>query len=395
MSSTIPQPSPVDHELEQCWRSFSGGRWQEEIDVRDFVQRNYTPFEEDESFLTGATERTDALWAQVLDLLKQERKNGVLDASGDVGSSITAHPPGYIDRSLEQIVGLQTDAPLKRAIFPFGGVRMVERGLSAYGFEFSDSVREVFARYRKDHNGGVFDAYTPEIRAARSSGIVTGLPDAYGRGRIIGDYRRVALYGVDRLIEVKNHEKATLDNLAMSEAVIGQREELTDQIRSLSEMKEMAAAYGFDISRPALNAREAVQWTYLAYLAAIKEQNGAAMSFGRVSTFLDIYFQRDIDEGKLTEREAQELVDDLVIKLRIVRFLRTPEYDELFSGDPTWVTESIGGMGIDGRTLVTRSSFSLSPDAAQPRARSRAELDRALVHPTSDRLQTVLQSHFD
>jgi formate C-acetyltransferase len=340
-----------------CWRSFSGNRWQKEIDVRDFVQRNYTPYEGDDSFLAGPTQRTQEVWNIILGLLKQEREKGVLDAAGEVGSSITAHAPGYISKDQERIVGLQTDAPLKRAIFPFGGLRMVDNGLAAYGFELSESVREAFTRYRKDHNNGVFDAYTPEIRAARSSGVITGLPDAYGRGRIIGDYRRVALYGVDRLIESKTRERSTLDSLAMSDDIIRQREELADQVRSLHELKEMAAAYGCDISRPATTAQEAIQWTYFGYLAAIKEQNGAAMSFGRVSTFLDVYIARDLAEGRLTETEAQELIDDLVVKLRIVRFLRTPEYDQLFSGDPTWVTESIGGMGVDGRTLVTKTSF--------------------------------------
>ena len=339
------------------WHGFNAGSWQTEIDVRDFIQKNYTPYEGDASFLCGPTERTQTLWQKILELLKEEGEKGVLDVSAEVGSSITAHPPGYIDKENERIVGLQTDAPLRRAIFPFGGLRVVQNGLKAYGYELDATIEEVFRRYRKDHNQGVFDVYTPEIRAARSSGIVTGLPDAYGRGRIIGDYRRVALYGVDRLIEDKQAQKAALDNRPMNDEIIRQREEMSEQTKALGELKDMARMYGFDIARPAFNALEAVQWTYFAYLAAIKEQNGAAMSFGRVSTFLDVYFERDLQSEKIDETTAQESIDDLVIKLRIVRFLRTPEYDALFSGDPTWVTESIGGMGLDGRTLVTKTSF--------------------------------------
>jgi formate C-acetyltransferase len=345
-----------DLQAPPAWRTFEPGPWQTRIDVRDFIQRNYTPYEGDASFLAPATERTLGLWARLAELFEQERQRGVLDVS-QIPSSITAHAPGYIDRENELIVGLQTEAPLKRAIFPNGGFRMVEAGLEAYGFEVDQQVKEIFTRYRKTHNDGVFDAYTPEIMAARSSGIVTGLPDAYGRGRIIGDYRRVALYGVDRLVEEKRIEKASLDGVHASDEIIRDREELAEQIRALGELREMAAAYGYDISGPAGDAREAVQWLYFAYLAAVKEQNGAAMSLGRVSTFLDVYFERDLASGVLTETEAQELVDDFVIKLRIVRFLRTKEYDALFSGDPTWVTEVIGGMGLDGRTLVTRSSF--------------------------------------
>jgi formate C-acetyltransferase len=339
-----------------AWRGFAPGTWQTEIDVRDFIQRNYTPYEGDATFLAPATERTKALWARLGELFREERQRGVLDVS-QIPSSITAHAPGYIDPETELIVGLQTEAPLKRAIFPNGGYRMVEAGLQAYGFEPDPHVKEIFTKYRKTHNDGVFDAYTPEILAARRSGIVTGLPDAYGRGRIIGDYRRVPLYGVDRLVEVKHREKAALDSLHATQEVIRDREELAEQIRSLEELKQMAASYGFDVSGPATTAREAVQWLYFAYLAAVKEQNGAAMSLGRVSTFLDVYFERDVAEGRLTEIDVQELIDDFVIKLRIVRFLRTKEYDALFSGDPTWVTEVIGGMGLDGRTLVTRSSF--------------------------------------
>jgi formate C-acetyltransferase len=338
------------------WRGFAPGPWSESIAVRDFIQRNYRPYDGDAVFLAGPTERTTRLWAELGELFTLERAKGVLDVS-QIPSSITAHEPGYIDRDLELIVGLQTDKPLKRAIFPFGGWRMVESSLQSYGFEVDPRVREIFTKYRKTHNDGVFDVYTPEILRARRSHIVTGLPDAYGRGRIIGDYRRVPLYGVDRLIAAKKAEKASLDELHASDEVIRDREELAEQIRALQELKAMAASYGHDIARPAATAREAVQWLYFAYLAAVKEQNGAAMSLGRTTTFLDIYFERDLREGRIGEREAQELVDDFVIKLRIVRFLRTREYDALFSGDPTWVTESIGGLGTDGRHLVTRTSF--------------------------------------
>ena len=342
---------------QQAWLNFKGSDWQEQVNVRDFIQQNYSPYSGDESFLSSATERTKALWVEVSALLEQERLKGVLDVSSDIGSSITAHQPGYINRDLERIVGLQTDAPLKRAIVPNGGLRMVEAGLQAYGYELDEAVKEAFTRYRKDHNQGVFDVYSPDILACRRSGIITGLPDAYGRGRIVGDYRRVPLYGVDFLITDKKREKSELDSVVFSEELLRSREELSEQIRALEELKQMAASYGFDISAPATTADEAVQWLYFGYLAAIKEQNGAAMSIGRISTFLDIYLQRDIQAGVLDESAAQELIDDLIIKLRIVRFLRTPEYDLLFSGDPVWVTEAIGGMGEDGRTLVTRSSF--------------------------------------
>jgi len=338
------------------WRGFHGTVWRERIDVRDFIQDNYTPYEGDAAFLAPATERTVALWETLAPLLAEERAKGVLDVS-QLPSTITAHGPGYIDADLELIVGLQTDAPLKRAIMPKGGWRVVEDSLKAYGFEPDPAIRKIFTEYAKTHNDGVFDAYTPEIQKCRRTGIVTGLPDAYGRGRIIGDYRRLALYGLDFLIEDKQHEKAELAPRHSTEEVIRLREELSEQIRSLQQIKTMAAAYGYDVSRPATTGREAVQWTYFAFLAAIKEQNGAAMSVGRISTFLDIYLQRDLEEGTLAESEAQELIDDLVIKFRIVRFLRTPAYNELFSGDPTWVTEVIGGMGQDGRTLVTRTSF--------------------------------------
>lgn len=342
---------------EAAWREFTGGDWVDRIDVRDFIQRNYTPYTGDGSFLVGASDRTQQLWAKVRDLMALEREKGVLDADTSVPSSITAHAPGYIDRDLEQIVGLQTDKPLKRAIMPFGGIRVVETSLKAYGYELDPRTKEIFTKYRKTHNDGVFDAYTPEMRRCRKSGIITGLPDAYGRGRIIGDYRRVALYGVDRLIADKQAQQASLEVDVMDEETIRLREELSEQIKALNELKEMAASYGFDISRPAANGKEAIQWLYFGYLAAVKEQNGAAMSLGRVSTFLDIYFERDLRRGTATEADIQEWIDHFVMKLRMVRFLRTPEYNELFSGDPTWVTEAIGGMGLDGRPLVTKTSF--------------------------------------
>ncbi len=338
------------------WHGFKMGLWQKELNVRDFIQQNYEPYEGDESFLAPATERTTKLWDRLNELFLEERKKGVLDIS-QIPSSITAHGPGYIDRENEVIVGLQTEAPLKRAIMPNGGLRMVLSSLKAYGYEPDPHVVETFSKYRKTHNEGVFDAYTADVRRCRSSHILTGLPDAYGRGRIIGDYRRVALYGVSRLIKEKQEEKRSLDSAMSTESIIRDREELSEQIRALNELKQMASSYGFDISEPACSAREAVQWLYFAYLAAVKEQNGAAMSLGRTSTFLDIYFERDIAAGKLTEQQAQEIIDDFVIKLRIVRFLRTPEYDDLFAGDPTWVTESIAGMGDDGRSLVTKTSF--------------------------------------
>ncbi|MEM9419706.1 MAG: formate C-acetyltransferase [Planctomycetota bacterium] len=358
--STVTPPCPISFEAVESsagpYRGFLSGLWLDGIDVRDFIQQNYQPYTGDDTFLQGSTPRTDAVWAKLSDLFVIEREKGVLDVS-QIPSSITAHEPGYIDREREIIVGLQTDAPLKRAIFPNGGWRMVVGSLKAFGYEPDPMVAEVFTKHRKTHNDGVFDVYTPEIRKARSAHLVTGLPDAYGRGRIIGDYRRVALYGVDKLIETKQAEKASLSKLHSTESVIRDREELSEQIKALNELKQMGAAYGFDLGEPATNAREAVQWTYFAYLAAVKEQNGAAMSLGRTSTFLDIYIQRDLDEGTLTESEAQEIIDDFVIKLRIVRFLRTPEYDALFSGDPTWVTEAIGGVGADGRPLVTKNSF--------------------------------------
>lgn len=338
------------------WEGFTTGLWQNEINVRDFIQQNYTPYDGDEAFLAPATPRTKKIWDQLQEMFPEERRKGVLDVS-QIPSSITAHAPGYIDKEHEVIVGLQTDAPLKRAIMPNGGFRMVISSLKTYGYEPDPHVVDTFTKYRKSHNDAVFDAYTEDVRRCRSSHVLTGLPDAYGRGRIIGDYRRVPLYGVTRLIEQKQIEKKTLDAAMSTEDIIRDREELAEQIRALKELQEMATSYGFDISAPAGTAKEAVQWLYFAYLAAVKEQNGAAMSLGRTSTFLDVYFERDLKAGKLTEEEAQEIIDDFVIKLRIVRFLRTPEYDELFAGDPTWVTESIAGMGDDGRPLVTKNSF--------------------------------------
>ena len=336
---------------------FVSGKWQQEINVRDFIQKNYTPYEGDASFLAEPTEATTKLWQECCDLLKKERDNGgVLDMDTKVVSTITSHGAGYIDKSLETIVGLQTDAPLKRSMQPFGGIRMAETSCKSYGYEVDPEVSEIFTKYRKTHNQGVFDVYTPEMKAARHSAIITGLPDAYGRGRIIGDYRRVALYGINRLIEDKQEQFKSLEG-EMTPNRIQLREEIADQIKALKEMIELGKIYGFDISQPARNAKEAVQWLYFGYLSAVKEQNGAAMSIGRTSTFLDIYIERDLKEGVLTEAEAQELIDHFIMKLRLVKFARTPEYNELFSGDPTWVTESIGGMGIDGRTLVTKNSF--------------------------------------
>jgi len=339
------------------WQGFTVGSWTKEINIRDFIQKNYTPYEGTAEFLVAPTTRTQQLWSEVLELMKLERQKGVLDVDTKVPAGITAHDAGYINRELELIVGLQTDKPLKRAIMPNGGIRVVKSGLEAYGYQLDPATEEVFSKYRKTHNDGVFDAYTTEMRKARKSGIITGLPDAYGRGRIIGDYRRVALYGVDRLIDDKKTQKDSLEVDVMDEETIRLREELSEQIRALFELKEMAAKYGFDIGRPAMTAKEALQWLYFGYLGAVKEQNGAAMSLGRVSTFLDIYFERDLQNGQTSETELQELVDHFVMKLRMVRFLRTPDYNDLFSGDPTWVTEAIGGMSADGRTLVTKSSF--------------------------------------
>ena len=368
MTTTVPtqslptQPLPTqplsgtDAPLDP-WRGFGEGAWRDGVDVRGFVQAAYTPYTGDADFLRGATARTAHVWSLITAMLPRERELGVHDIDVTTPSTITSHGPGYIDRDHEIIVGLQTDAPLKRAMFPNGGWRVVEASLAAYGREPDPMVRTTFTTYRKTHNDGVFDAYTPRVRAARRSHLIIGLPDSYGRGRIIGDYRRVPLYGVDALVAAKQAERTALDDLPVSADLVRDREELAEQVRALEDLVRMAASYGFDVTRPAATATEAVQWLYFAYLAATKDQNGAAMSLGRTSTFLDVYLQRDLAEGRLDEQAAQEVVDDLVIKLRIIRFLRTPEYDQLFSGDPTWVTESLGGIGEDGRPLVTRTSF--------------------------------------
>ena len=343
--------------LPSAWAGFTSGPWQDAIDVRDFIQRNYTPYDGDASFLAGPTERTTRVWDTLAAMFPEERAKGIYDTDPHTPASITAHGPGYISEDDNLIVGLQTDAPLKRAIMPNGGWRMVEGALETYGYEVDQTLKAVYTYQRKTHNQGVFDVYPPSVRAARSSHIITGLPDAYGRGRIIGDYRRVALYGVDALVHAKKLDKLQLDTTPFGEEVLRMREEHSEQLRALGELKQMAQSYGVDISGPATTAREAVQWLYFGYLGAVKEQNGAAMSLGRTSTFLDVFIERDLASGAITEQQAQELIDDFVIKLRIVRFLRTPEYDALFSGDPTWVTESIGGMGEDGRSLVTKNSF--------------------------------------
>ena len=340
-----------------CWRGFRPGDWTNSINVRDFIVRNATPYTGNEDFLAGVSQRTKAVWAKLQPYFTDERKKGVLAIDTKTPSTLLAHKAGYIDRDNEIVVGLQTDQPFKRAIFPFGGLRMVEAGIKAAGFEPDPAVHETFTKYRRSHNDGVFDAYTPEIMNCRRSGIITGLPDAYGRGRIIGDYRRVALYGVDRLVEVKHAERAQIDDMWPTDEIIRMREELSEQIRALKDLASMAKHYEHDISKPATNAQEAFQWTYFAYLGAIKEANGAAMSIGRISSFLDIYIERDLKAGALDEARAQELWDQLVQKLRIVRFLRTPDYDALFSGDPYWATECVGGMDLDGRPLVTKSSY--------------------------------------
>ena len=339
------------------WAGFEGGTWVKEINVRSFIRHNYTPYDGDESFLVGPTDATKELWEQVLDLTRQEREaGGVLDMDTKVISTITSHGPGYLNKDKEKIVGFQTEKPFKRALMPYGGIRMAEKALKDNGYEIDPDVKEFFEKHRKTHNAGVFDAYTPEMRACRSSHIITGLPDAYGRGRIIGDYRRVALYGVDRLIEDKMEQKATTRS-AMYSQVIRDREELSEQIRALQDLKTMAASYGFDISLPAKDTKEAIQWLYFGYLAAVKEQNGAAMSLGRTSTFIDIYSERDLKLGRYTEEELQEMVDHFIMKLRLIKFARTPEYNALFSGDPQWVTESIAGVAIDGRHMVTKMSY--------------------------------------
>lgn len=339
------------------WNGFVGKLWKNEINVRDFIQCNYTPYTGDDSFLEDATENTKKVWNKLTEMFKVEREKGIYDAETKIPQAIDAYEPGYIDKDAEVIVGLQTDAPLKRGIFPKGGLRMVKNSLEAFGYEIDPLTEEIFTKYRKTHNEGVFSAYTDEMKACRKSGIITGLPDAYGRGRIIGDYRRVPLYGVDRLIEDKQQQMKVLEVAEMDDETIRRREEIFEQIKALKSFVKMGQAYGFDLSRPAENAKEAVQYLYFGYLAAVKDQDGAAMSLGRTSTFLDIYIQRDLENGVITEKEAQELIDQFIIKLRIVRFLRTPEYDALFSGDPTWTTESLGGQGVDGRTLVTKTSF--------------------------------------
>ena len=346
----------MNHEFE-AWNGFESGTWKKEINVRSFIRHNYTPYDGDESFLESPTQDTLDLWEQVLDLTRQEREaGGVLDMDTKVISGITSHGPGYLNKDKEQIVGFQTDKPFKRALMPYGGIRMAEKALKDNGYEIDPTIKEFFTTHRKTHNAGVFDAYTPEMRACRSSHIITGLPDAYGRGRINGDYRRVALYGVDRLIQDKSEQKETTRS-AMYSNVIRAREELSEQIRALEELKAMAASYGFDISKPASNVKEAIQWLYFGYLAAVKEQNGAAMSLGRTSTFLDIYAERDIKNGTFTENQIQEFIDHFIMKLRLMKFASTPEYNNLFSGDPQWVTESIGGVAIDGRHMVTKMSY--------------------------------------
>ncbi|MEH7547626.1 MULTISPECIES: formate C-acetyltransferase [Bacillaceae] len=339
------------------WQGFNKGTWSKEVNVRDFILRNYKPYEGDDSFLAGATDATNKLWEQVMLLTKQERENGgVLDMDTETVSTITSHGPGYLDEDLEKVVGVQTDKPFNRSLQPFGGIRMAKQACASYGYELNPEIEKIFSDFRKTHNQGVFDAYTDEMVLARKAAIITGLPDAYGRGRIIGDYRRVALYGVDFLIQQKQLDKKNTSSV-MSEENMRLREEIAEQIRALNELKELGSSYGFDLSRPAQNAQEAFQWLYLGYLAAIKEQNGAAMSLGRTSTFLDIYIERDLENGTLTESDAQEIVDHFIMKLRLVKFARTPDYNELFSGDPTWVTESIGGIAQDGRSLVTKNSF--------------------------------------
>jgi len=346
----------MDYRFE-AWRGFESGTWVKEINVRSFIKHNFTPYDGDESFLVGPTQNTLDLWDRVLELTRREREaGGVLDMDTKVISTITSHGPGYIDKDKEKIVGIQTDKPLKRALMPFGGIRMAEKACADNGYTLDPEIKDFFEKYRKTHNAGVFDVYTPEMRACRSSHIITGLPDAYGRGRIIGDYRRVALYGVDRLIEDKMEQKETTRSTMYAE-IIRDREELSEQIRALYELKEMAQSYGFDISKPANDTKEAIQWLYFGYLAAVKEQNGAAMSLGRTSTFIDIYAERDLKEGRYTEEELQEMIDHFIMKLRLVKFARTPEYNALFSGDPQWVTESIAGVAVDGRHMVTKTSY--------------------------------------
>ena len=365
----------------KAWEGFVPGKWSDdEVNVRDFIQRNYTPYEGDDGFLAGPTEATKKLWSEILELSEKERAaGGVLKADTSIVSTLTSHKPGYIDKDLEKIVGLQTDEPFKRALQPFGGIRMAEEALSMYGYQIDPGVKEIFTKYRKTHDDGVYDAYTPEMRRARTAHILTGLPDTYGRGRIVGDYRRVALYGVDYLIAQKQKDKLNLDGV-MTPDKIRDREELSEQIKALSALKQMAASYGKDISAPAETAQQAVQALYFGYLGAVKDQNGAAMSIGRNSTFLDIYIERDIARGILTESEAQELIDQFVMKLRIVKFMRIKEYNELFSGDPTWVTESIGGMGVD-QVVLPHTAY-----VKEPRPRARTQLNGAVVKASARRL---------
>ena len=343
--------------LKNLQTDFKGSNWKQEIDVRDFIQANYVPYQGDESFLTSATDRTKKLWNILSDMFEKEREKGVYDAETRLPQSIDTYGAGYIDKDSEVIVGLQTDAPLKRGIFPKGGIRMVEKALQSYGYELDPATKEIYTKYRKTHNEGVFSVYNDDIKAARHSHIITGLPDAYGRGRIIGDYRRIALYGTANLIEEKKRYFNRIDIQEFTEEIVRCREEVSEQIQALKQFERMCAAYGFDVSKPATNAREAVQWTYFGYLGAVKDQDGAAMSLGRVCAFLDIFIERDLHNGVITEEEAQELIDQMIMKLRIVRFLRTPEYNDLFSGDPIWATASIGGMGIDGRSMVTKTDY--------------------------------------
>ena len=379
------------------WNGFVDGDWKTEINVRDFIQKNYTPYNGDSKFLAGPTENTKKLWNEVLDLYKKEKESvgSVLDIDLDTISQIDAYPAGYIDKDLEKIVGLQTDSPLKRAIMPFGGIKIVKKSCAAYGRQISPEIDKIFNEIRKTHNDGVFSVYTPDIRAARSSHLITGLPDGYGRGRIIGDYRRVALYGVNYLIEEKKNDLEILDVDNFDEDIIRNREEISEQIKALEKLKQMALSYGLDISKPASNSREAVQWLYFGYLGAVKDQNGAAMSLGRTSTFLDIYFERDLNNKTITEEEVQELMDHFIMKLRMVRFLRAPEYNELFSGDPVWVTESIGGMGTDGRTLVTKNSFRVLHTLETLRPCSRTKFNYSMVYKITRRFQEICYKTFN
>ena len=372
------------------WQGFKGDLWKKEINVRDFIQNNYTPYTGDESFLVEPTDATKKLWNKLTEMFKEEQKKGVYDAETKIPSALDAYGPGYIDKDLEKIVGVQTDKPLKRGIFPKGGVRLVEQALDAYGYKIDDFTKEIFTKYRKHHNQGVFDVYTSDIKAARSNGLVTGLPDAYGRGRIIGDYRRIAVYGLDRIIQDKKSQLNILDVSEMSDEIIRRREETSEQVRALQAFGKMCASYGFDVSKPAETAQEAIQSVYFSYLGAVKDQDGAAMSLGRTATFLDIYINRDLEAGRITEEEAQEFIDQFIMKLRIVRFLRPPAYNELFSGDPVWTTEVLGGEGTDGRTLVSKTIIQISKYTIQPRTGTRAKSDSTLVYKISTKLEKIL-----